>query len=861
MQKLYCFTIKKPILILCSLLFILPGISFSQNWTGSAGTDWNNPANWSAWPLNGADVTIDPALYVVTGNHPVINSNSVFEPANIVLQNGASLLIDANLTTNEDIEVIGSATTLIVTGGNLSVGPGNSGRLICDLGGSLIVEHGSVLADERLISGEDALITVNGGLITTGDRLILDLGGHFILNNGTVQVAQTFSLADGNLNGSCYFEQHGGVLNVTGEMALENETGNFEPTFFMDGGTFTMNGSIVWFGEAPGSGRPRFIAAGGVLSVTGSIENLPASTVNLQFEMHDSCNASFANGSIILSPGDSVVQVNHALCVLDAVSIQNNGVVHSTNSEIEIENSSIFSGSGVYDLSTLTLALDAVLSNNASSGITIKNNLVHNGQLLSNSSALRLTGSDQVISGFEPVVFYDLILDQQETGTVNLLQDIIVDHHLQLNNGIMASPLGYTVVIENDATSTEGNPTSHISGPVKKMGDDAFVFPIGKNGRWMRLAISAPTSVASALTVEYFNDGFQDIHTVNLPLSAVSPVEYWKVENTAAAGGISVTLYWQNAAESGITSCPDLTVAARQTTNWYEIPSSVSGTCSGDQSGTVTTTVLTSPAPWYTFGFKGNIATYDYDVCSGDSLLVLDNYVDSSGTYIDVVTGFSGTDSTIITHVEMIEPSLATQALQLCLGDSILVAGQYYKLPGVYMDTLVAETGCDSILTTTITLLPEPDLSITLSGVTLAVTPGYGAYSWINCTDSSIIAGENTYTFTPAEDGQYAAIIYSSMCGDTTACTSVTGLGSPALSQHDWSVYPNPSGGIFYVAGPAETSCTVLLYALTGEVVFSQQVRTNEALSTTNMIKPGLYLLVLKLENNEIARQMHVIAP
>ena len=49
------------------------------------------------------------------------------------------------------------------------------------------------------------------------------------------------------------------------------------------------------------------------------------------------------------------------------------------------------------------------------------------------------------------------------------------------------------------------------------------------------------------------------------------------------------------------------------------------------------------------------------------------------------------------------------------LFSGMLVAGQYYQLPGIYTDTLTAETGCDSILTTTIAMLPLPDLTVSSS--------------------------------------------------------------------------------------------------------------------------------------------------
>jgi len=32
-------------------------LTFAQNWTGAVDNNWNNPANWTDWPLDGEDIT------------------------------------------------------------------------------------------------------------------------------------------------------------------------------------------------------------------------------------------------------------------------------------------------------------------------------------------------------------------------------------------------------------------------------------------------------------------------------------------------------------------------------------------------------------------------------------------------------------------------------------------------------------------------------------------------------------------------------------------------------------------------------------------------------------------------------------
>jgi hypothetical protein len=56
-----------------------------------------------------------------------------------------------------------------------------------------------------------------------------------------------------------------------------------------------------------------------------------------------------------------------------------------------------------------------------------------------------------------------------------------------------------------------------------------------------------------------------------------------------------------------------------------------------------------------------------------------------------------------------IKPSLKISnniKIEICEGDSILLAGKYQKLSGIYYDTLVTSNDCDSIITTTLVVKP-----------------------------------------------------------------------------------------------------------------------------------------------------------
>jgi hypothetical protein len=83
-------------------------------------------------------------------------------------------------------------------------------------------------------------------------------------------------------------------------------------------------------------------------------------------------------------------------------------------------------------------------------------------------------------------------------------------------------------------------------------------------------------------------------------------LEYWQLDRIAGAGNAQVSLYWEDATLSGITTCSDLTIARNNGSSWDERPASTVGgsSCSGSGSGTITTTAVVTAFSPFTFGSK-----------------------------------------------------------------------------------------------------------------------------------------------------------------------------------------------------------------------------------------------------------------
>ncbi|MCB0491253.1 MAG: hypothetical protein KDC93_02445 [Cyclobacteriaceae bacterium] len=170
-----------------------------------------------------------------------------------------------------------------------------------------------------------------------------------------------------------------------------------------------------------------------------------------------------------------------------------------------------------------------------------------------NNGTVVFTGSNaQTInrSGAAVPIFRRLQMNKA-SNTVTLNTSASVTLGATFTSGILNSDAINILSFADNATSTGGSNTSHIDGPVAKVGNDAFTFPTGDNGIFRTIAISAPSNTSHTFIAEYFHtpQAFGDASTYDPSFYSVSSCEFWTLDRTPAVGGsnVSVTLSWNSA--------------------------------------------------------------------------------------------------------------------------------------------------------------------------------------------------------------------------------------------------------------------------------------------------------------------------
>jgi len=136
-------------------------------------------------------------------------------------------------------------------------------------------------------------------------------------------------------------------------------------------------------------------------------------------------------------------------------------------------------------------------------------------------------------------------------------------------------------------------------------------------------------------------------------------------------------------------------------------------------------------------------------ICQGQNYQLPNNtFVSSTGTYTDTLQTLYGCDSIITTLLSVITPTPINISARICINDSyVLPSNTSTNVAGVYTDTLKTVTGCDSIIITALSVTPIP--SIDLGPDTMicsdkiieldASIPGNASYVWQNFSTNPTI--------------------------------------------------------------------------------------------------------------------------
>ena len=95
--------------------------------------------------------------------------------------------------------------------------------------------------------------------------------------------------------------------------------------------------------------------------------------------------------------------------------------------------------------------------------------------------------------------------------------------------------------------------------------------------------------------------------------------------------------------------------------------------------------------------------TESISICSGDTLAITNQYITSSGFYVDSLKARDQCDSVVLLEIEVIDIEYETINVAILEGETYDYEGQQYSLPGEYDLVQTSPSGCDKIITINLT--------------------------------------------------------------------------------------------------------------------------------------------------------------
>ncbi len=592
-------------------------VNFGGNYTATT-----TAANWSSK---------GKAVFTGTGSTVTANSNITFN--DIEVASGKSLTFSSSgggtitvggsitfasgsaFTVNKNFQLNGSwtnnGTTLDAGGKNITLN-GSSGTI----GGTAsttfydltIGKSGSGATTVAYTLNSDAScnsLTFDGNTISRTLSLAsgksLTISGNLVINQPTTAFTNLLDVSAG----TCTV---GGDLTYSGTSITTSKVAKVNVTT----GSFTVAGTVNWMSNlvtatevlAVSTGTVTFGSPVSMLTGSGTIQTTGAATMNFNGTSGPSLTFGGAVAPVFTTASGTTVNfANGYTNLVTSPSFSSGTNINTLNVTIDPGTTLTNNGNTIV-YGDLTSSSTSTFVNAANATLEVRGNISNNVTLTATASGNTVKYNGTSTQTIKPTSYVNLTVDNS-TGVSTSSGTTTVSGTLNLTSGIITTTTSNVLKITSTGSVSGGSATSYINGPVTKAGNTDFVFPTGKNGKWMRVGISGIASAATEITAEYFSGAYTDVSNLDASLAEVSEAEYWDISRSVTSDPVKLKFYWENATNSEILSCNNLTIAHYTGGKWINEPATVTpgSSCSAGGSGSVEMTGTVST--FSPFGFGG----------------------------------------------------------------------------------------------------------------------------------------------------------------------------------------------------------------------------------------------------------------
>jgi hypothetical protein len=445
-------------------------------------------------------------------------------------------------------------------------------------------------------------------VLTTNTNTILTVGGNFTLSN--TGVAAWFALTNGtatvtmnvagnfNMSGTTTFFDYN-ISTAQNSALIINVTGNYTQSGgFLDwawtpttgsvaselrvGGNFSHTGSsIISMTQANTAstvpnGKITFNKAGNQTFTSATPTNIgytnydvaSGSTLELLSSVYlYSSNTARWGGNFVIKTGAILDANTNQFQSLTPAGVNNVFTLETGAGLITANVNGVQSG-------TVGTVYNVIATRTFSSGA----NYTYDGVAVQNSGIFTTTPTANQVNNLT----INNTAGKYTTG-VTLQQAIAVAGTCTFTAGVFTTTSALLLTFNDNAIASGANNNatypSFVNGPTRKIGNDAFTFPVGKVvgptnfSAYMLCGISAPASTTDVFDAEFMRASATALGPITaVGLVRVSFCEYWRINRTTGSSAVNITLSWSGVsncnAAAYVTNLSSLVVAHFNATSW-----------------------------------------------------------------------------------------------------------------------------------------------------------------------------------------------------------------------------------------------------------------------------------------------------
>jgi subtilisin-like proprotein convertase family protein len=253
-----------------------------------------------------------------------------------------------------------------------------------------------------------------------------------------------------------------------------------------------------------------------------------------------------------------------------------------------------------------------------------------------------------------------------------------------------------------------------------------------------------------------------------------------------------------------------------------------------------------------------NYSTTGTDVqtaCNSYTWIDGNTYTASNNSATHILTNAAGCDS-IVTLDLIISDSITTNtSVSICEGQVYQFGTQSITTPGNYVEVFSSVSGCDSTVNLTLTV-DAIDVTTSVIDETITANASNVSYQWIDCDNgNTFVPGATSNTFAPTITGNYAVILTTANCTDTSACTLVNVADLNNAFMNSVQVYPNPVNDQLMIQWEGEVK-KIEITDTKGRLIQSFEDLIDSVEINTSSYSSGVYFVYIKAPNGQVVKEI-----